>query len=80
MLAAIQSDLKAGVLEVIEVDWADVHLIAERLSGKHADARGIRAMDTLHLASAIHLGARILLSSDVRQRRIAELEGMQSAP
>jgi len=37
-------------------------------------------MSTLHLATALHLGAREFLSFDARQRRIAAAEGLAVSP
>jgi predicted nucleic acid-binding protein len=61
-------------------DWADVHRIAERLSAKHTKTDGPRAMDILHVATALHLGAREFLSFDGNQRKLARAEGMKAKP
>ena len=57
-------------------DWADVHARAIRLSEKHTVSNGNRAFDILHVAIALHLGAREFLTFDERQRRLAEAEGL----
>lgn len=77
VLRALQSDLSNGVLEMVAPDWADVHRIAEELSGKHTEARGHRFADILHVATAIHLGAETFLTFDQNQKRLAEAEGMR---
>lgn len=76
MLKTYQDYLARGFLKLVPIDQQDVHLIAERLSDRYATAAGARAMDTLHLATAIHLGAENFLTFDRRQREVAENEGL----
>jgi predicted nucleic acid-binding protein len=76
MLRALQTDLAAGVMEMVAPDWADVHRIAEELSSKHTITGGYRLADILHVATAIHLGADQFLTFDANQQRLAEAEGM----
>ena len=79
-LADLESNLASGALEMAKVDWADVHRIAERLSATHTKASGHRAMDILHLATAIHLSAEEFLSFDGNQRKLATSEGLKVKP
>ena len=79
MLRDLQSDLTHGVLEVVPVDWPDVHRIAEELSGKYTAAGDHRFADILHVATALHLAAPVFLTFDGNQKFLAEAEGM-SAP
>lgn len=74
MIRGIQEDISNNILKVATIDIQDVHLIAERLSDKYATLIGARAMDTLHLACAIHLGAANFLTFDVKQKQMAESE------
>lgn len=76
MLRDLQADLAACILEVVPVDWPDVHQIAERLSATHTTAAGHRLADILHVATAIHLGMEGFLTFDDRQRALAESEGL----
>jgi predicted nucleic acid-binding protein len=76
MLRNLQSDLGGGVLEVVGVDWPDVHRIAEELSAKHTVAGGHRLADILHVATALHLASPVFLTFDANQRKLAEAEGM----
>ena len=76
MLQQLQSDLASGVLEVVPVNWSEVHQIAETLSAKHTQAQGCRFADLLHVATAIHLGVRNFLTFDAGQKKLAEAEGM----
>ena len=77
MLRALQSDLAAGVLEMVAPDWADVHRIAEVLSGKYTESGGHCLADILHVATAIHLGAALFLTFDANQKKLAQAEGME---
>lgn len=76
MLRALQSDLSNGVLKMVAPDWADVHRIAEELSGKHTESGGHRLVDILHVATALHLAAEQFLTFDANQKHLAEAEGM----
>ena len=76
MLKDLQSDLRSRVLEVMPVDWSDVHQIAEHLSARHTEENGHRLADILHVATALHLGSSEFLTFDAYQRRLAEAEGM----
>lgn len=76
MLRDLQSDLANGVLEVVTVDWADVHRIAEELSHKHTAQGGHRLANILQVATALHLGSPAFLTFDANQKKLAEAEGM----
>jgi predicted nucleic acid-binding protein len=76
MLVDFESDLRSGVIQIVPFDWADVHARAIRLSEKYTVANGYRAFDILHVATALHLGARDFLTFDERQHRLAEAEGL----
>lgn len=79
-LAALQTDLGGGALVVLPVDWPEVHAKAEHLSAQHTPQRGPRGFDILHMATALHLGARDFLSFDLNQRGIAKSEGLNPVP
>jgi predicted nucleic acid-binding protein len=64
----------------VPVEWPDVHQIAERLSNSYTKADGHLAFDVLHVATALHLGAREFLSFDDRQRKLARAEGLKVKP
>ena len=79
-LADLESNLADGALVIVPVEWSDVHQIAERLSSIYTRAEGHRALDVLHVATALHLGAREFLSFDNRQRKLATAEGLKVKP
>jgi len=76
MLNNLQIDLNAGVLTLLPVDWSAVHQRAEALSSAHTVAAGHRFADSLHVATALHLGLGRFLTFDENQKRLAEAEGM----
>jgi predicted nucleic acid-binding protein len=75
-LSTLQANISAGVFRQGQVDWADVHKIAERLAFKHTAKEGHRSFDVLHVASALHLGATEFLTFDANQKKLAEAEGL----
>lgn len=79
-LAALQSNLEIGALVVVPAEWADVMAMAERISAQHTITRGNRFLDVLHVATALHLGAREFLSCDTNQRKLAVAEGLAVKP
>lgn len=76
MLADLKSDLVSGEVITIPAPWPQVHLAAERLSELYTNANGHRAMDILHVATAMEIGARGFLTFDANQKRLAEAEGL----
>ena len=76
MLMDLKSDLVSGGVITIPAPWPQIHLAAERLSELHTDAGGHRAMDILHVATAIELGAKEFLTFDANQKKLAEAEGL----
>lgn len=75
-LAAFELDLEQGVWAIGAVDWEVAVARAERLALDHTPRHGARALDLLHLAFALQLGATHLLSFDENQRSVALAEGM----
>ncbi|CAN5854418.1 hypothetical protein BH11VER1_BH11VER1_19170 [soil metagenome] len=75
-LAKLQSNIAAGIIAVVSVDWADVASIGERLSAQYTWTEGFRGFDVLHVATALHLGATEFLTFDSKQKQFAEAEGL----
>ena len=50
--------------------------MGERLSAQYTWTEGHRGFDVLHVATALHFGARELLTFDAKQKRLAEAEGL----
>ena len=80
MLEAMQTDLDCGAIAVVPVDWPAVWLLAERVSAAQTIQGGNRSWDVLHVATAMHLGSKTLLSFDHRQRSLAAACGLKAAP
>ena len=79
-LADLQTDLDTGALVVVTADWPDVHRLAENLSKRHTMTGGHRSLDVLHVATALHLGAREFLTFDTNQRKLAAAEKLKVKP
>jgi len=76
ILSDFKSDLYSGVFTLEPVPWQRVHATADRLSGSHTEIKGYRAMDILHVATALEQGATEFLTFDKSQKRLAESEGL----
>jgi predicted nucleic acid-binding protein len=70
-LAAVEADLKNGVLRSIATDLAEIVNEAARLSESHTVTGGHRSFDILHVAAARVLKATLFLSFDANQRKLA---------
>ena len=79
-LADLQTDLDTGAVVVVTADWPDVHRLAETTSKRHTIAGGHRSLDILHVATALHLGARVFLTFDTNQRKLAAAEKLKVKP
>lgn len=77
MLRDLQSDLHRKIIEVVPVDWVEVHQLAEMLSAKFTEEQGHRLADILHIATALSLGVEEFLTFDAQQKTLAVAEGMQ---
>jgi len=76
-LAKLDENLADGFLQVMPVDWPDIASLADRLSARHTPKEGTRGFDILHVATALHLGARKFLTFDAGQKRMAMAEGLK---
>lgn len=76
MLGDLKSDLAGGALVVRPAPWPEIHATAERLSERHTETHGHRALDILHVATALELGAKHFLTFDRNQKKLAETEGL----
>ena len=76
----IDEDLRDGLLIHTPVHWTDIFRRADELSEKHAATEGQRTIDLLHVALALESGAKIFLSFDQRQRKLAKAAGLKVKP
>lgn len=75
-LGLVTDDLRAGVLQMVAVEWTPVWGRCRSLAETHAARTGCRTLDTLHVASALELGAREFITSDDRQTALATKAGL----
>ena len=79
-LAAFELDVEQRVWVVAAQELEGVVTRAEKLALDHTPRHGARAMDLLHLAFALQLGASELLSFDENRRGVAQAEGLAVGP
>ena len=79
-LRDLQADIIAGRLEKPACDLAAVFHKAGELSAKHAASTLARSLDILHVAAALTLGARVFVSFDDRQRKLARRARLKVLP
>ena len=76
MLVDWEQDLAAGHVQFVPCDTNEVIRYALKLSRSHTAGGGHRSLDLLHLATAVHLGAKEFLSFDDRQVKLARKLGL----
>jgi predicted nucleic acid-binding protein len=79
-LQQINADRHAGQLIATPVNWSAAFTMATVFTQLHAALLGTRALDTLHVAIAVQVGATELLTTDVRQRNLAAAVGLPTLP
>lgn len=79
-LNQFETDLASGVAALAPCGFHDVFRRAEALSARHTISSGQRSFDLLHVATALHLGAREFLTFDLNQRRLAAAEKLKVKP
>jgi predicted nucleic acid-binding protein len=79
-LQRFQLDLESGIAVLVSCNFHEVFRIAEGLSNKHTARNGYRSFDLLHVAAALHLGARDFLTFDADQRKLAFAEKLKVKP
>jgi len=76
MLADWGEDMAAGVNVLVPCDMSRVIQLAHTYSTQRTPRHGHRTLDILHVATAVHLGARQFLTFDKRQRALAKHAGL----
>jgi hypothetical protein len=79
-LAAFETDLRSGHLQVASCDLAEVIGEATRLSELYTLTGGHRSFDILHVAAARLLKATIFLTFDLNQRKLAAAARLAPGP
>ena len=79
-LRDLQADITAGRLEKPAHDLVAVFHKAGELSAKYAASTLVRSLHILHVAAVLTLGARVFVSFDDRQRKIARRARLKVLP
>lgn len=79
-LRQFETDLANGVAVLMPCSFQEVFRLAEDLSKQHTAANGHRSFDVLHVATALHLGAKQFLTFDGKQRKLAIGEKLTVKP
>ncbi len=74
--AQFEADRASGRLRIQVCNLADVVNEAKRLSATHTLTGGHRGFDILHVATALIVKAKQLLTFDGNQKKLAEAEGL----
>lgn len=80
VMADIERQIEAGFFRVVQVSQAAIYTKACELSDSHTPAILARSLDLMHVAAAMLCKARLFLSTDARQRKVAEAEGLTVKP
>ena len=80
VLGLIQQDTTTGQLAPTTCDWEAIYGQAEQLSVRYTLTGGHRALDVLHVASALVLRATDFLTFDQRQAELARHAGLVVLP
>jgi len=76
-LRKIDEDFADGELQLVDLLWRAALDRSDELSRKHAATLGTRALDVLHVASALELEANVLVTYDERQAKLARACGLR---
>jgi predicted nucleic acid-binding protein len=77
MVADWEADVAAGVNVLVPSDADAVLRLARTYSLQRTAHQGHRTLDILHVATAVHLGAKAFLTFDERQRALAKYAGLR---
>jgi predicted nucleic acid-binding protein len=74
--ALVEQDVRSGVLYRVAVPWEDVLAEAALTARAHTRKFGCRSLDILHCSAARSLVVTSFITTDARQRRLAESVGL----
>lgn len=77
MIADWESDVASGLNVLVPSDADAVLRLARTYSLQRTARNGHRTLDILHVATAVHFGAREFLTFDTRQRALAKYAGLR---
>ncbi len=61
----------------VTIDADEAFSCAHKLSQRHTERLGARAIDLLHVATALTLESELFLTTDARQAQLAKAEGLK---
>jgi predicted nucleic acid-binding protein len=76
-VADLEADFSTGRLVPADLLWRRALDRAASLSLAHTPTLGTRTLDVLHVASALELGCRLLVTYDTRQASLARAVGLR---
>jgi predicted nucleic acid-binding protein len=76
-LASLDEDFADGRSVLIDVLWRAAHQRAEAITREHTALLGCRTLDVLHVATALELGLRSIVTFDRRQQQVARAAGLR---
>jgi len=76
-VADMDVDLKAQRVTIVDLLWRGAMDRATQLSRKHTPELGSRMLDVLHVASALELGVKTIITYDQRQIELARSAGLR---
>lgn len=76
-VADYESDVESGRLVRVDLSHRRALARAAALSLAHTPTLGTRTLDVVHVASALELGCRVLVTYDARQARLARAAGLR---
>ena len=76
MVRLFKQRLARKVFHLVPIVWEEVMQESESLTAKYTASHGLRSLDTLHLATAKHLGCDTFLTFDAVQAQVAREEHM----
>jgi predicted nucleic acid-binding protein len=77
VVADWEADIAAGLNILVPADTDAVLRLARVYSLQRTSEGGHRTLDILHVATAVHLGAKTFLTFDERQRKLARYAGLK---
>ena len=77
-LAEFEVDINSGNIRLVDLLWRRALDRTAELSRAHTITLGTRTLDVLHVASALELGARTLVTYDTRQAALAKAVGLKT--
>lgn len=77
-ISDLDNEIANGDVLLIPCDWELVHQTANRIDAQYTLQKGYRALDILHVATALALGAKEFLTFDQTQSQLAKAEGLRT--